>query len=168
MDKIHIFENFIEQEDCDLAVNFFNELKNQGKFNRMKDFRLTILDKNFETSDYIINKYLDKFRKMHNKSYDLITFFLSIYEPGSYIEPHQDRYGPTYLDSEGILFYFNDNFEGGELYFPQWDYEIKPKKGMAVIFPCSNPEYLHGVKETTSGIRYMIPIETISNEKILK
>jgi hypothetical protein len=60
-----------------------------------------------------------------------------------------------YYDIAG-LFYLNDDYEGGELYFPQHDIEFKPKAGAAYFFP-GDKNYLHGVKEIKSGIRYVIP-----------
>jgi hypothetical protein len=54
------------------------------------------------------------------------------------------------------LFYLNDDYEGGELYFPKQEIEFKPKPGGAYFFP-GDLNYIHGVKEITSGIRYVVP-----------
>jgi hypothetical protein len=54
------------------------------------------------------------------------------------------------------LFYLNDDYEGGELYFPQHDIKFKPKAGAAYFFP-GDMNYIHGVTEITSGIRYTVP-----------
>ena len=53
------------------------------------------------------------------------------------------------------MLYLNEDFEGGELYFPYHDnFTIKPKKGMLVIFSggIENP---HGVTQITDGTRYV-------------
>ena len=63
-------------------------------------------------------------------------------------------YTDTYRTYSGI-FYINDDYEGGEIYFPSFDIEIKPKQGSLVIFP-SNDNYTHGVKEVTKLNRYTI------------
>jgi hypothetical protein len=60
-----------------------------------------------------------------------------------------------YYDLSG-LFYLNDDYEGGELYFPQHNIQFKPKPGAAYFFP-GDMNYIHGVTEITSGIRYVIP-----------
>lgn len=53
------------------------------------------------------------------------------------------------------MLYLNEDFEGGELYFPQHsNFEIKPKPGLLVIFS-GNLRHLHGIKEVTSGMRYV-------------
>jgi predicted 2-oxoglutarate/Fe(II)-dependent dioxygenase YbiX len=54
------------------------------------------------------------------------------------------------------LFYLNDDYDGGELYFPQHDIKFKPKAGAAYFFP-GDMNYIHGVTEITSGTRYVIP-----------
>ena len=67
-------------------------------------------------------------------------------EEGEYTFPH--RYC-------GSLIYLNDDFDGGEIYFPQHDLELKPVPGMMVTFPGTR-EYLHGVRPVNNGIRYVI------------
>ncbi len=54
------------------------------------------------------------------------------------------------------LFYLNDDYEGGELYFPNQQIQFKPKAGGAYFFP-GDLNYIHGVTEITSGTRYVIP-----------
>lgn len=60
-----------------------------------------------------------------------------------------------YYDIAG-LFYLNDDYEGGELYFPKQDIQFKPKAGAAYFFP-GDLNYIHGVTEITKGIRYVVP-----------
>lgn len=56
----------------------------------------------------------------------------------------------------GTVFYLNDDYEGGELYFPLQGIEFKPKPGAAYFFP-GDKNYIHGVRPVTSGIRYTLP-----------
>lgn len=51
--------------------------------------------------------------------------------------------------------YLNDDFGGGELWFPIRELEIKPKAGQLILF-LGGHEYIHGVKEITSGARYVL------------
>ena len=54
------------------------------------------------------------------------------------------------------LLYLNDDYEGGEIYFPQHGYfEYKPKPGSIVILEGS-VDYMHGVKPVPKGTRYTI------------
>ena len=86
--------------------------------------------------------------------------------PGQKQEPHADKElhvgedagKPNdfpYYDLAG-LFYLNDDYEGGELYFPNQNVQFKPKPGAAYFFP-GDKNFIHGVTEITSGIRYVIP-----------
>ena len=54
------------------------------------------------------------------------------------------------------LFYFNDDYEGGELYFPQHGIEFKPVAGAAYFFP-GDMNYTHGVRPVKSGNRFTSP-----------
>ena len=86
--------------------------------------------------------------------------------PGQLQNPHADKElhdGPDagqpndfpWYDLSG-LFYLNDDYEGGELYFPLQNIEFKPKPGGAYFFP-GDKNFIHGVREIKSGIRYVIP-----------
>lgn len=56
----------------------------------------------------------------------------------------------------GTVFYLNDDYDGGELYFPLQGIEFKPKPGAAYFFP-GDKNYIHGVRPITSGTRYTLP-----------
>jgi predicted 2-oxoglutarate/Fe(II)-dependent dioxygenase YbiX len=62
-----------------------------------------------------------------------------------------------------VLFYLNDDYEGGELEFTRLGLTIKPKKGMMLAFP-SYFEFSHRVHPVLSGTRYSLAtwIETVS------
>lgn len=52
------------------------------------------------------------------------------------------------------MMYLNEDFEGGEIFFPYHDIEIKPKPGMLVLFS-GDAKLPHGIKQITSGTRYV-------------
>jgi len=54
-----------------------------------------------------------------------------------------------------ILFFLNDDFEGGDFVFSDLKIRIRPEPGMLVCFP-SNHHYKHGVEPVTNGQRYSI------------
>ena len=85
---------------------------------------------------------------------------------GTRQEPHADKEfhtGPEkgrandfpWYDLAG-LFYFNDDYEGGELYFPQHGIEFQPVAGAAYFFP-GDMYYAHGVRPIKSGNRFTSP-----------
>lgn len=54
-----------------------------------------------------------------------------------------------------MVFYLNDEFEGGDFIFPDLKIRIRPEPGMMICFP-SNHHYKHGVEPVTKGKRYSI------------
>ena len=54
-----------------------------------------------------------------------------------------------------IVYFLNDDFAGGELYFPVLELVVKPEAGTLVCFP-SDHNYIHGVRPVTSGHRYTV------------
>lgn len=54
-----------------------------------------------------------------------------------------------------IVFFLNNDFEGGDFVFPELKVRVRPEPGMMVCFP-SNHHYSHGVEPVTRGKRYSI------------
>jgi predicted 2-oxoglutarate/Fe(II)-dependent dioxygenase YbiX len=89
------------------------------------------------------------------------------YGAGGHYIPHVDA-ETLYTDEDGlelwektldrdisVVYFLNDDFEGGELFFPNLDLLIQPEAGTLVCFP-SDHNYIHGVKPVTSGRRYSV------------
>lgn len=77
---------------------------------------------------------------------------------GTHFRIHADH-GPTYVSTISAVIYLNDDYEGGELVFPRFDLEIKPKAGDIVIFP-STFIYEHASQEMVSGTKYAVVVMT--------
>lgn len=54
-----------------------------------------------------------------------------------------------------VVYFLNDDFVGGELFFPGLDLVIHPEAGTLVCFP-SDHNYVHGVRPVSSGQRYTV------------
>ena len=52
-----------------------------------------------------------------------------------------------------LVFYLNNEYEGGDFVFPGLGIRVRPEPGMLIAFP-STHEYLHGVEPVTKGHRY--------------
>lgn len=89
------------------------------------------------------------------------------YGPGGHYIPHVDA-ETLYTDDDGLelwektldrdvsaVYFLNDDFTGGELFFPKLDLLIEPEAGTLVCFP-SDHNYIHGVKPVTAGRRYSL------------
>lgn len=108
-------------------------------------------------------------------------FDIKKYSAGTFMGAHFDQQeGDTRL-RYSLVFYLNDDYEGGEISFmikspdapiingkPEEDYEIsrnsdkitlgiKPEAGSVLIFP-SSPPYHHTAHLVKSGFKYMIPM----------
>ena len=55
----------------------------------------------------------------------------------------------------GTIIYLNDNFEGGETYYPEYNIHVKPKKGALAVHP-GGLDHLHGVTKVIGNTRYTI------------
>lgn len=54
-----------------------------------------------------------------------------------------------------VVYFLNNDFAGGQLFFPDLDLSIAPAAGTLVCFP-SDHNFIHGVRSVTSGHRYTI------------
>lgn len=74
------------------------------------------------------------------------------YPPGGFYLAHRDS-GP-HLDKRyfSVVFYLNDDFEGGGTHFPDFDYTVEPETGKALIFPS---DYLHHALTVQNGTKYI-------------
>ena len=104
--------------------------------------------------DAIYSATKDYSAKSQNELSEELPRTISKYYTGSFMGPHTDEGPRAYIS--GVL-YLNDDYEGGEISFPNQDVEIKPSAGSMIIFPSIEP-YVHNPKIVTSGEKYMVPI----------
>jgi hypothetical protein len=80
---------------------------------------------------------------------------------GAEQQPHADGQNPDGSPhpypwrSYGSIIYLNDDFEGGQVYFPKLGLEPSIRPGTLAFFP-GTLDYLHGVRKVTRGIRYTV------------
>lgn len=74
------------------------------------------------------------------------------YEPGDSFSNHIDDVPESRRTLSGV-YYFNDDYCNGELFFKHLDLTIKPSANSYFLFP-SNWPYAHSAKEITCGIKY--------------
>jgi len=86
---------------------------------------------------------------------------------GQQFRIHADQ-GPVYNCTVSAVIYLNDNYEGGELYFPRLDKLVyKPSFGDIAIFP-SNYIYEHASLDIISGTKYCVAVMTDLNDSAHK
>lgn len=74
------------------------------------------------------------------------------YQPGDHFAVHADH-GFSYICTVSSIVYLNDNYSGGELFFPYMDIKWKPEAGDMVFFP-STYIYAHASLPVTEGVKY--------------
>ena len=133
-------------------------------FNNITEFyqnKSPIRQQTFPENDYDSTWHPD----MESGKY--IASFL-VHPIGSFMYPHVDIVGYVQKEGENVpdhlnkwsghlssVIYLNDNYDGGELYFPDHNLEIKPGAGDYITWP-GNRWYQHGVKEVKNGVRYTL------------
>jgi hypothetical protein len=157
MSEYFVIPNFISAKDCTNLITYINSLPEED-FTQKRDGRLTIANADLPKSNTFLNKYTPKVQALLSTDHQIRTFFLAVYPIGAGITPHIDE--PTeekLIDDIGVVYFLNDDFTGGELYLPDWNFTYVPKAGDAVFFPINR--YWHSVKPVTSGIRYTVPLQ---------
>ncbi len=104
----------------------------------------------------LMGKCQDIFNTIGNLDVTGFLAFQRLYA-GSDLKSHWDNSTDDLVAYAAVL-YLNDDYNGGELFFPKFDYDIVPEPGSLVIFP-SGELYEHGVRPVKEGpVRYVIPV----------
>ena len=103
------------------------------------------------------------------KTYEKITSVKGIcrYKKDEYMAAHTDLYENKDSDKieYGIILYWNDNYEGGELYYPDIDFKIKPSAGTLIIHRSDIVHQSLPVK--SNNTRYFSTCFVMSSKNIL-
>jgi hypothetical protein len=144
-------QDIISWEDTDLNSNV-------QSINIAPDEKNLILQKIYKEFEYKFNiyekQYLENFntpKKAADFSKREFIFFLK-YLDGASSPSHFDDLA-DYTIRVTLLYYPNDNYDGGEIVFPKFNVKFKPKSDQIILFP-SSYVYEHYVCETSNGTRY--------------
>lgn len=161
IDKVTVIEGFLPKEDNDIIYEYCKNVQNWSFDDPNHDKRCTVMISDSK-AQYIYEKMFNKIASMcgENEVYvahNVIQKY--IYDPTKEFpfSIHADANGYSERSkhiTRSAIYYVNDDFTGGELFYPNKNLEIKPKPGMLVMHPPTE-EYKHGVKTITSGYRYV-------------
>lgn len=143
----HKYDETEKQEDSVRLTNWYT--MNYSLYDQTK--------KSFE--GFVNNVILPRYGLKTFKSFEDIQF-LSYPVGGHYVVHNDSEYFNDDLNKWervaprdiSVIMYLNDNFEGGELEFPELGLTIKPQRGLIITFP-SYCEFAHGVKPVIKGER---------------
>jgi hypothetical protein len=111
----------------------------------------------YEACNNLVRSAISEYTKTFNineEIKDAESYGLLRYNPGQKYNLHYDN-GTETSRSVSVLIYLNDNYEGGELEFANFNLKIKPKAGTLVLFP-SNYAYAHLAHPVVTGTKYVI------------
>jgi len=154
--NIYVYENFISSEDL-LKINAYIQ---SGVFtsDAVHEFPYETLEFGQDAEIIsIMRAYRDKAVLLLEEAFDCKVALSEIagltkFKTGQNLNEHADKVCASWRDLSTSL-YYNEDFEGGELYFSQYDLTFKPKAGMLIYFP-AGANYQHRVNYITSGTRY--------------
>jgi len=138
--------------DC---VDFKMNAKSLGTKNDQNHKLVDTYNEIFETLKRCVDDYC-RYWGIHVNFYEVFNFVK--YEgEGKHFRIHADD-GPAYKCTVSAVIYLNDDYEGGEIYFPRLEkLTIKPEYGDIAIFP-SNYMYEHASLPMKSGTKYCVVV----------
>lgn len=161
-----IVENFIDEEDILL---FNNSVKSEKFFSKASingtDNRIFEWNPDYPEAIHLVKKYSKKI--INDQSlYVHVAMFVK-YLPGAFIPVHTDIMSDKCFDDKlSLVLYFNDEYSGGEIYFPYLEKKYKTKSGSAIYYPPVDKDFEHGVHPVTDGEKYIIAICLTSNKNV--
>jgi hypothetical protein len=138
--------------DC---VDFKMNAKTLGDKNPLNEKLVDTYGEIFNTLKKCVDDYC-RYWGISVNFYEVFNFVK--YEgEGKHFRIHADD-GPAYKCAVSAVIYLNDNYEGGEIYFPRLDnLTVKPEYGDIAIFP-SNYVYEHASLPIKSGTKYCVVV----------
>jgi predicted 2-oxoglutarate/Fe(II)-dependent dioxygenase YbiX len=169
--NVKVYPNFVPADVCDAAIVFIKENKEKGLFKKANlncyHYTNNVNDMSAKLINTQASRVLVEYLGELPSPLWITDQLFSLYCAGSSLSEHRDtdtlyaKVLPYNLYT--FVLYFNDDFEGGEIYFSEFDFTVKPEKGTAVMFPGTN---LHEVKEITQGERYSFTGGFTDNPKV--
>ncbi len=179
--NIKLVENFLSEYQCNsmikMAVNANNwdktkdEFWNDRVFNDVFNLKTPIFEKQMRATLNRVRKVISEHynvSELWNDGFAIVRWF-----PGMQQTPHTDDMKSILGDNEdntcrhrdfGAIIYLNDDFDGGETYYPQHNFSVKPKIGRLAIHP-GDSDHEHGVSEIKNNTRYTLASFWTTNRK---
>ncbi len=162
MHRIKIIDNFITPEDAEILIQEQNHPSEVNPYPEYyaKRFGGTAFPYNKRVMDILI-KYGLLSNEVHKEANGFVNpiyvfkAFGSVWNPGNTAGLHLDAQDPEPFIEFSTIIYLSapEDYEGGVIYFPNQDFEYKPRQYSAVFFPSAGSEYIHGITSVTSGQR---------------
>ena len=143
--NLQVIEEFIEKDDEVFIMSVLKQLEIDNKFNNWNGGRLLLINPEIPEIYTFLKKYsqrvLDLYKDFFNYKLYLQEFFLAIFPEGASMKAHIDSDGTDRSFVISAVHYLNDDFTGGEIVFPNLNFEYKPKARSLVAFQGYGIEY---------------------------
>ncbi len=114
---------------------------------------MTDIKEIYSDTDKVLKTCLEDYESRYNFKMEFMEAINFVrYNPGQHFSVHTDH-GFSYNCTLSSIVYLNDDYKGGELWFPYLEINFKPQKGDVIFFP-STYIYAHGAMPVTDGIKY--------------
>ena len=137
-----LFSNYGNNEQ-EFTVHTYHEI--QGLDSDLLDM---IQETALMVYSFVLNNYNSKFDHFINEKTHIAKFV-----EGKGMHEHFDASRPNDI---ATLIYLNNDYDGGDIYFPKYEISFKPEPGDLLCFP-DNPSFVHGVKPIIRGTRFTLP-----------
>ena len=137
-----LFSNYGNSEQ-EFTVHTYNEIKslNEDLLDMIQETALMVYS-------FVLNNYNSKFDHFIDEKTHIAKFV-----EGKGMHEHFDASRPNDI---ATLVYLNNDYDGGDIYFPKYEMSFKPEPGDLLCFP-DNPSFVHGVKPIIKGTRFTLP-----------
>lgn len=160
--KIKVYKSILSNSDIKFAIEQVDHFDRTGDLLQFKDNPYVLIAPETRRINFLLRKYSELACQVHKADNgflpDLYTTeaYLNLWNPGAYASAHVDSHAEYEFLLYTTLFYLNDEYEGGEICFPNQGVVYKPKAGDVIFFPCGGTEHPHSVNQIISGRRYTI------------
>jgi hypothetical protein len=153
-DNVLVIDNYLTSSECDELITLYKNTPHKKK--EQSGFWAYRI-KWPKYPDHLEPKLNSERTKLvetyYSHKFNMINLCMSMWVLNNEQGPHLD-YGvanefPT-REYASVL-YLNDDFEGGEIYIPELNFEKKPQKGQMICF--RGGKFRHGVRKITDGFR---------------
>ena len=152
--QFKVVDDYLTADECDQLVSLFDSTSFRdpdliGSWaQRVKwpkypeELRIKIMDQRVELAE-----------KFFEKKLEIDNLNITLWNEGNLMHPHSDYGGQNEYPwrEYASIIYLNDDYEGGEIYMPEWKMYHAPKKGQLVMFP--GGKVIHGVNEVKKSRR---------------
>jgi hypothetical protein len=185
MPRIFKIRNFLSKQEVDQVLNEVTSYtEEQWRFRYMEEMRRSCLEKfgrddiealvdegllevtwNFadKNTEYLNEEFRETMRLRAQQIFDIVggiqlNGFLVVHRlyEGTDLKSHYDQYSDKLIEYAAVL-YINEGYTDGQLFFPNFDFEVVPEPGTLMVFP-GTEDYEHGVRPVGAGpVRYNLP-----------